>query len=336
LWAAFGTAIARFFDMANKKDNQMRYLKLFNKYRRAAMIATIVGIIAVWCGVDFTYANIVEYKLEKWEKAIVRDVSGIRDGCQEFTAGDGDTALLMVHGFGDSPQLWEYMAPHLAEKGYTCRAIRLPGFASEMAVYKTTSAEKWIKKLEDELAVLRQSHDSVFIVSHSLGGACSIKVLIDDPEAADGLVAFAPLIGVSNRRAPVLSSRRWFKVLSRIKPFSDIIASTYDPNVHNTEELKKIKVDRYTPEVVFREMFKVVEYNEIRASQLETPMMMVLSDKDMVVDSKKAAAFHAAAGSTDKELIQHHVAGHLMPRDYEWEVLAERTHAFIQRQLAAE
>ena len=291
-----------------------------------------VAVIAAWFGVDLGYSRVVDHKLKKWESSIERDANGIRVGCQEFTMGNGKTALLMIHGFGDSPQVWSYMAPYFADEGYTCRGILLPGFAQEMSVYKTTDRIQWRDKIKTELAELRKTHDTVFIVAHSLGSSCSINVLLEDPHAADGIVAFAPLIGVSNQRSPILSARRWFKIVDKIQVFTQVIASAYDPNMKNQEELKSLKVDRFIPRKVFREMFAVMEDNEKRAQDFTTPIMIIATDKDMVVDVKKTEAFYENISSSEKGLIRHNQAGHVIPRDYGWQETAEATHIFLLRQ----
>src|SRR5579871_5198861 len=84
-----------------------------------------VAIPVAWLGLDFSYSLLVQFQYARWEAGIVRDPDGVRRGCREFTVGRGDTALLLIHGFSDSPAVFRRMAPDLAARGFACRAMRL-------------------------------------------------------------------------------------------------------------------------------------------------------------------------------------------------------------------
>src|SRR5262249_13628170 len=79
------------------------------------------AILVLWFGIDFAYALLMKRRYARWEAGIERDPDGVRRGCREYTVGNGDTAVLFVHGFADAPTVYQRMAPALAEKGFTCR-----------------------------------------------------------------------------------------------------------------------------------------------------------------------------------------------------------------------
>ncbi|MCH8922653.1 MAG: hypothetical protein IIA67_05840, partial [Planctomycetes bacterium] len=63
-------------------------------------------LIALWLAGDFLHSRVVRFRLARWERRIERDEDGVRLGCADFTLGSGETALLLVHGFGDSPAVF--------------------------------------------------------------------------------------------------------------------------------------------------------------------------------------------------------------------------------------
>ena len=80
--------------------------------------------------------------------------------------GRGDDAVLLVHGFNNSPRLWDFIAQELAEQGYHCRAMRLPGFAMTNEQYARSTIEDWIEAVQEEVATLKASHGRVHLVAH--------------------------------------------------------------------------------------------------------------------------------------------------------------------------
>src|SRR5690606_36206522 len=94
-----------------------------------SMMLTLTGAGLTWRAGDYLYYHVVSRRLAEWERGVVRDADGVREGCREFTMGNGSRqAILMVHGFNDSPRAYQKTASMLAVRGFTCRAMRLAGF----------------------------------------------------------------------------------------------------------------------------------------------------------------------------------------------------------------
>lgn len=288
-----------------------------------------VSIVVLWLAGDFTYSQIVDAKYESWNAGITRDAAGIREGCAPFTMGEGKTALLLIHGFGDSPAVWKEMAPVLAEQGYTCRAMLLPGFATSLETYRQTTHQQWVDAARQELLALSATHERVFIVAHSMGCAVAVNLLSSAPDAASGLVTLGPLMGVNNSRSPILSSERWFKILNRVFIFTDLVASAFEPQIFD-ESKRPLIVDRYVPIEVFREMFALIDKNRQLHAEFKTPLMMILSEKDAVVDNDAARAFYEGCAAPRKEIAESAEAGHVLPLDFGWQGHCEAIQRFVE------
>jgi pimeloyl-ACP methyl ester carboxylesterase len=99
-----------------------------------------------------------------------------------YRIGNGSVALLFIHGFADTPCVWRRITRRLAEgERFTCRAMRLPGSAEPAAFARCQSLALWRTQVADELVRLREAHDAVWVVGHSLGGALALDAALRLP-----------------------------------------------------------------------------------------------------------------------------------------------------------
>jgi carboxylesterase len=289
-----------------------------------------VGILAIWFGGDLVYSLLMKRRYARWEAGIERDPDGVRRGCREYSVGEGDTALLLIHGFADAPTIYQRMAPALAEQGFRCRVMRLPHFAMPMDQYRRTDAAQWREAVRAELRELRGHHARVVVVAHSLGAAVAVDYLADDPGAADAAVLLAPLLAVSRRRSPLLSPRAWHRLLDRTLIFTDRVGMLFSPDLRDPEALLLMKTDRFVPRGVFRELMRLVERNRDRAGAFRIPLFMALGEHDEVVDNGAAERFYRACAAATKSLRRVAGAAHVLPMDPGWQALTEDVARFIR------
>ena len=88
--------------------------------------------------------------------------------------------------------------------------MRLPGSAEPVARARRQSLEVWRAQVTDELVQLRETHETVWVVGHSLGGALALDAALRLPDLVNG-VALAPLIEVSRKRM-LLPPHLWFAI----------------------------------------------------------------------------------------------------------------------------
>jgi carboxylesterase len=287
------------------------------------------AVLVLWVGADLTYSLLMKRGYARWEAGIERDPDGVREGCREYTLGEGDTAILLVHGFADSPALYQRMAPALSEQGFTCRVMRLPQFARPMHHYRRTDGAQWREAVRAELLELRQHHARVVVVAHSLGAAVAVDCLADSPEAADAVVLLAPLMEVCNRHSPVLSARAWHWLLDHALFFTDHVSLLLLPQIQDDKALPLIKTDQYVPRIVFRELMRLIERNRYRAGTFHVPLFVALGQHDEIVDNEAAERFYRDCAASTKRLRYVAEAAHVLPLDFGWQALTEDLVNFI-------
>jgi carboxylesterase len=284
----------------------------------------------IWVGGDLVYSLLMKRRYARWEAGIERDPDGVRRGCREYSVGQGNTAVLLIHGFADAPTLYQRMALALAEKGFRCRVMRLPHFAMPMGDYRRTDAGQWRQAVRLELLELRRRHARVVVVAHSLGAAVAVDYLADDPAAADAAVLLAPLLAVSDRRSPLLSPGAWQRIFDHTLIFTDWVGMLFSPNLRDQEALPLMKTDAFVPRVVYRELMRLIRRNRDRAGAFRVPLFLALGEHDEVVDNRAAEHFYQACAAGTKRLRQMAGAAHVLPMDSGWQLLTEDVVKFIR------
>lgn len=297
------------------------------RWLRILLIAA-VAFVPLHLLIDAIYAAYVGRAASVWETTLTRDSSGVIEGCDTFdvppsSALDTDTAILLVHGLGASPRHYEFIAKDLAERGYHCRAVRLPGFAEPVAKYCESTSKAWLEKVQSELASLRKQHGRVGVVGHSLGGAVTIGVLLDDPQAADFAVLLTPAVEVSNARSPVLSARTWHEVSERSLMFVRVLRSPYPLDCRDPARAEHPGRTPFTPKCVVDQLFKLMDNNSGRAAEITLPTTVVVAVDDPVVDTPAAERFYEELGATEKDLVRLDNSGHEVTLDWQWQEVAD-------------
>jgi esterase/lipase len=283
------------------------------------LLGIALGAPLLWLAGDLLFALLMRRQHARWEAGLVRDADGVRQGCREYTVGEGATALLLIHGFADSPAIFLRLAPALAAASFTCRVMRLPQFAMPLADYRRSTALSWRQAVVAELRELRQRHQRVIIVAHSLGAAVALDAVAEGPETVDGFVLLAPLLGVSNRRSPLLSAYAWYFLLDHTLLFTDRMALMFRPDLRDREAEALQMGDRFVPRPIYREMFGLLRRNRQRAARLRLPLVMVLAPADAVVDNVVAERFFHEYAGESKRLRFVPEASHVVPLDCGWE-----------------
>lgn len=266
---------------------------------------------------DYLFSRWVARRHRRWEKTLTRDADGVRLGCAAFTVGTGRDALLLIHGFADTPAVFRPMAGDLAARGWVCRAMRLPGAGETLERLGAARLADWRRAVATELAALRREYRRVFAVGHSLGGTLALDHLLRQPEDADGLVLLAPLIGISRRRSPLLPARAWFRLGQRAMFFTRAFTTVFPLDARDPQARRYTGGEKFMPVATYREMFAALDAVQGKAGALRIPLLMLLAPDDRVVDPRAAEAFFNQAAAPRKALRHLPRSGHVIPLDYD-------------------
>src|SRR5437868_566360 len=118
--------------------------------------------------------------------------AGIVHGAETINLQEGNSrGILLLHGFGDTPQTLNILARELHSAGYDVRAPLLPGHGRSFESFAASRHKEWLAFARGELKTMRANHDVVVLGGLSMGGAIAAILAAENPDIPT-LVMMAP------------------------------------------------------------------------------------------------------------------------------------------------
>lgn len=110
----------------------------------------------------------------------------------QFLPGS-DCAVLMIHGILGSPCHFDFLMPLIPEN-WSVYNILLDGHGGSAGDFGRSSMKRWKTQVAEQLSLLRQRHEKILIVTHSMGGLFAIQEAVCSPEKIAGLFLMAAAV----------------------------------------------------------------------------------------------------------------------------------------------
>lgn len=153
-----------------------------------------------------------------------------------WTLGSGDSACLLLHGFGGTPVEMLSLGRTLAEAGWTVHAPLLDGHGTTVYRFKESTWSGWVRSAQLALEVLMQRHDTVTLVGQSMGGLIALHLASRNPAVSSVAALATPLRieGWHSRAVPVVRHVvPWYRPGGEIDLFNkEAIHDLYNYPVH--------------------------------------------------------------------------------------------------------
>ncbi|MEO8910543.1 MAG: alpha/beta fold hydrolase [Gemmatimonadaceae bacterium] len=222
---------------------------------------------------------------------------------------EGSPGVLLLHGFGDTPQTLALLARKLHKSGYSLYAPLLPGHGRNMDAFGKSRATDWIAAAKSALAQMRSRHDSVSIVGLSMGGALGV-LLAAELHDTPALVLIAPYLGMPRvLRLAASTHWLWERFAGEINARDPL--SVRDP----IEREKNLAYGTVTGRALF-ELSKVVRLARKSLGDVTAPTLIIQSREDPRCPPDVAEFVLKALGARDKKLVWTEGAGHIITVDY--------------------
>jgi carboxylesterase len=283
------------------------------------------GLAVVWWGVREAIARRDE---RAFMAAYQRDTAGIIAGAQPIQLhGTRPGAVLLLHGYNDSPQSMSSMAAALHGRGWSVSVPLLPGHGRRLQDWAAARAPDWERAARSELASLRATHAEVAVGGLSMGGALAFVLAAEQP-AVRAVVTFAPYLHAS---LPV-------ELLRFVAPVA-ALGAKYLPaggsrSVHDPDaSAKMIAYRRSTPRLLV-ELEKIVRRARAALPLVRQPVLVVQSREDNRIPVSSAEAAFALIGSADKTLYWSSGGGHVVTVDFGHEEIERIAADWLEPRLA--
>jgi len=253
---------------------------------------------------------------------------GIIIGAEPISlAGTRPGAVLLLHGFNDSPQSMQSVAAALHARGWSVRVPLLPGHGRRLQDWAAARAAGWESAARAELAALQAAHTDVAVGGLSMGGALAFVLAAERPNVR-AVVGFAPYLHASlsvdllRFMAPVAAFGAKYLMGGGSKSVRDPVAA---------ESMIAYRVS--TPRLVV-ELEKVVTLARAALPRVRQPVLVVQSREDNRIPASSAAEAFAMIGSPDKTLHWTTGNGHVVTVDYGHEAVEQLAADWLEPRLA--
>ena len=243
---------------------------------------------------------------------------GIIPGAEPLalSALNASMGVVLLHGFGDTPQTFASLARRLRDDGFDVDVPLLPGHGRTLREFASSNGSEWLAASRAAHTSMRARHSRVALVGLSLGGALAAAVAADDPELA-ALVLLAPYLDT-----PPL-----FRVLVRAAPAIGVVLpyvggegsnSILDPQAR----AEALAYGATTPHLV-RELVRVADTARVSLARVTAPTLYVQSREDNRITEEVARRAFAVIGAQTKRLEMLSGCGHVLTVDFCRERVAE-------------
>ncbi len=218
------------------------------------------------------------------------------------------TAVLLLHGFGDTPQTLSYVTAELHRQGHTVYAPLLPGHGRTVYQFAESDGEQWLAEANAALLDLTGRYDRVGIVGLSMGGALAIQLAARAPDVR-ALVLVAPYCDAPKYVRDIARHRI---LLSTFIPYVDGRSerSILDPH----ERSRSLGYGVATPHLL-GELVGVADAARAVLPSVRMPTLILQSKADNRIAPEVAETVLRELGSSEKRLDWVSDGGHIITVD---------------------
>jgi len=242
-----------------------------------------------------------------------------------FLAG-GPVGVLLIHGFTGAPPEMRRLGDYLYGEGLTVAAPLLPGHGTTLADCNGVRWQQWTAHVEGALDDLRARCATVFVGGLSMGGVLALHLAAHHPDLA-GALLYAPAMQVSGRW------REWIAPVLKpiLRTFPKGKGDWADPDA----SALTWGYERY-PVTAGHQLFKLIAHVRRELPRVTVPLLIVTSQGDRSVPPAVADLIARDVATEDITRLVLERSGHVLTLDAEWQLVAEKTGAFIRAHLPAE
>jgi carboxylesterase len=223
----------------------------------------------------------------------------------------GDRAVLLIHGFNDTPQSMKYLASRIHRAGWTVSVPRLPGHGVGLRVMARESrAALWTSAVARSYAELRSEYRTVMVCGQSMGAALAVLLAESHPEIP-ALALLAPFLGMQ-------WSLRLRISISRLLRFAWSYANSSggERSLHDPEAMKEALGARVITADSMAELRSVALAAEAVLPRIRIPVLYLQSREDNRITERDAKRHFSMIGSAEKVQRWFSGCGHIISADY--------------------
>lgn len=253
---------------------------------------------------------------------------GIIVGAEPRTYGSTTgRAVLLIHGYNDSPASLDPLARRLHAAGWTVRLPLVPGHGRALKAFDAWTADELLAQARDEYATLRATHHTVVVGGISMGGATATWLAAETD--ADGLILYAPMLFVPSQMQVAVSTARLWALVTKY------IAGGGRRSIRDPEAQQRMISYGCSTRRSLEALERIAKGTAVRLGFVHAPTLVIQSEEDNRLPHEQSVHAIARLGSKDRTVVWTRGAGHVLTVDYGWEDVAARTVAWLDARFDA-
>lgn len=238
-----------------------------------------------------------------------------------YDAG-GDRAVLLFHGYNDSPQSLEGVARVLHDAGWTVRLPLLPGHGRSLEAWDDWTAEELLAASREEFTAMRTRYRTLVVGGLSMGGAIACWLAAEaDPDA---VVLYAPMLFVPRSMQVAVSTARLWSLMTRY------VSGRGGRSILDPEAVRRHIAYGCSSRQSLEALERIAHGTIARLGFVHQPVLVVQSEEDNRLPHDQSVHAIARIGSGDKTVVWTRGARHVVTMDFGWEALAARTADWLE------
>ncbi|MHB8837354.1 MAG: alpha/beta hydrolase [Gemmatimonadaceae bacterium] len=259
-----------------------------------------------------------------------RTSRGIIAGAEGFTlTGSTNRAIVLLHGYNDSPQTMRSPAAAMHAAGWSVYAPLLPGHGRSLPEFAASSAEAWIATGRETVREALKRHPQVAVGGLSLGGAIAMLMAAEEPSVR-AAVLFSPFLVHSWRLGAIAALWPLVNLGAKYLGGGGAVRSIRDP-----EARAAIIAYGCSPPRLMREVQRVTHRAYHALPQVHQPVWIAQSRDDYRISAEQAQRAFDQLGSGDKRLHWTTGNGHVITVDYGHEKLSAEAVRWLDSRVPA-
>lgn len=242
----------------------------------------------------------------------------LEDFAASGSGTNGNTGVLLLHGFTGSPASMRPWAHFLNERGYAVRVPRIPGHATKWQDLNKVKWQEWPAKAQEELEKLLKECESVFIFGLSMGGANTLHVAAKNANRIKGIILVNPMIHIPEF------------AINFVHLIKHLVAKR--PSVG--DDIKKPGVTEWgydaLPTKGVAQLHLFLKATRALLSRVTVPVLLFHSVDDHVLKVSNTEIILDEIATPKKERVELTNSYHVATLDYDAELIFERSVRFLE------
>jgi carboxylesterase len=246
----------------------------------------------------------------------------VSEGGQPFLFEGNDVGVLLSHGFAGTTSAMRPLGEYLHRtEGWTVVGPRLKGHGETPQAMAQTTAEDWIRSLEEGMEQLQGRCKRIFMAGLSMGGCLTLYMAAMYPEVFGAIVPINACLYFDSPDFASLAFRR--------KAPPTVPGLGRDIKDPETNEIAYGEV----PVPAIRQIYGLMAVTRDLLPRIVCPTLVLASPEDHVVPVSNSKEIIARIGAVQREMLLLEDSYHVATIDHDRELINESVRRFFRTRL---